>query len=456
MPQWLATVAALTVLLVLGDGVLRMAARGVRLAWYERCALAWLCGTGAATIAWVLLAPAYRWLSPVWLVTAMALMLALAARRPDARRKGSGAAGVTFSPTDAMLAAVVLLQVGVLCAAAMWTTLGWDGLFNFELKARIAFEHSPAGQLPAAYFQDATRSWSHPRYPLLVPFTEFWIYSWLGRIDQSAVKIVFPLFYCSLIALVCGAVRRVASLRWALVTAIGLGCLPVLTLLPGASSGYADVPLAASACGAACFAFGALRTQDARYVNLAAALLAVAVWTKAEGAILAGAIGLTALAAAGSTARRRFSALVWVPALAVASWYAVLTFHGAEAAKDFHAPGSQELASTIDALAAVWPAVMRELIRPGHWGLIWPAFFAAVLFMMTARQSTRADWFLVGAVVIPLGVYAALYLFSAWPDVREHVGFSLPRLLVPLAPVATFFVVRRAAYELGVESTEWA
>src|SRR5258708_2504675 len=88
---------------------------------------------------------------------------------------------------------VIVLQFALLTAAAMRAPLGWDGLFNQEFKARLAFEHQPQGQLPLAYFSDTSRAWSHPTYPLLVPFAEFWIYSWLGRIDQQMVKVLFPL-----------------------------------------------------------------------------------------------------------------------------------------------------------------------------------------------------------------------------------------------------------------------
>ena len=455
MPAWLAILCSLAVLLLFGDAVTKMASRGLRLLWYERCALAWLLGTGASTIAWFLLTPLYRWISPIWVVTGIAMALVFLASRRSTRI-GAGAIGFAFSSEAIVLTFVLLLQFAVLGLAATWTTLGWDGLFNFELKARLAFEHAPAGQLPGTYFADASRSWSHPRYPLLVPFTEFWIYSWLGRIDQSAVKIVFPLFYVSLAALVCGAVRRVANLQSALVTAIALGCMPVLTLLPGAASGYADVPLAASVAGAACFTYMALRTRDLRYANIATGLLIVAVWTKAEGVILAGAIGLSALGAAGTIDRRRLSALLWIPALALVPWQVAIRLNGAQPTGDFRALTFSGMSNVVDTLILVWPLVIKELMRPGHWGLVWPCFFASALLMVAGRRSTRADWFLAAAVLIPLKVYACMYVFSAWPDVSAHVGFSISRLLVPLAPMATFFVVRQLVDDLGIDTIEWA
>jgi hypothetical protein len=349
------------------------------------------------------------------------------------------------------LISILCAQLVLVIVAALWTTLGWDGLFNFELKARLAFEQSPYGQIPAAYLADRALAWSHPRYPPLVPFAEFWIYGWLGRVDQSAVKIIFPVFYVSLIALVCGAIRRVANLRAAVSAAIALGCLPPLTLLQGATSGYADVPLAASVAGAACFTYYALRMGDVRLVPVAAALSAAAVWTKAEGAMIAGAIGVAAFAAAGATKWRVLLPLAWVPAVALASWLAVLQMAGTPAATDFDALTVERMASSAGMLKAVAWLMVRELFRPGHWGLVWPCFFASIAIMMATRRAVPADWFLVAAVLIALHVYALAYLFSAWPDVREHVGYSLTRVLAPLAPLAAVVVVRRIADDLALD-----
>lgn len=460
MPAWLAAPISVGLLVVIGDAAAGKLAGGVRLLWYERLALAWLLGTGIATVAWFLLSPLYHWISPVWIVTGLALALMTSLRHQKMNpgaisrpRLENMTPGVMF---DAALMLVLVLQFAAIGMAAVSTTLGWDGLFNFEMKARLAFEHTPFGQLPASYFSEASVGWSHQRYPLLVPFTEFWLYSWLGRIDQSAVKIVFPLFYVSLAALVCGAVRRLADRRSALMTAIALGFVPAITLLPGAASGYAEVPLAASVAGAACFAFVALHTRDPRHANLAAGLLAVAVWTKAEGAILAGAIGLAAIAAGRAIGRRDLSVLLWMPALALLPWSLALAFYGARPAEDFRPFALSALSGAIETFAVVLPLVARELIRPGHWGLVWPTFFASVLLMIAARRSAGEDWFLVAAVLISLSAYTFVYAFSAWPDVGEHVGFSLSRLLVPLAPVALLFIARRVVDDLGIERVEWA
>jgi hypothetical protein len=487
MPTWLGIAAALTVLLALGHGALAVIASHARLYWYERWATALLLGTGVATFTWFVCSPAYGLISPLRLLTGGALgaVVALGAKAASGARsmgrlrvpvatdrlapaglaEAQAAKVGALSAIDLLLAGVLVLEFAALLMAALHTPLGWDAIFNFEMKARLAFEHVPRGQLPLAYLSDASRNWSHPRYPLLVPFAEFWIYSWLGRVDQSAIKILFPLFYFSLVALLCGAVRRTTNRRVAWLAGIALGLLPPLTLQPGAASGYADVPLAAAAGGAICFVFLALKSGNVDALWLGAALSAVAVWTKTEGLILAAAIALSGIVAmswletrpsVATIPLRQMMVLLWLPLLAAAPWLIVLQLHGVPQQGDFQQVSARAFFENLDRIPMISALVGRELLRPGHWALIWPGFFVALALMIYKRRSNAADWFLAASVVIPLTVYGGLFLFSAWTDVREHIGWSLARLLVPLAPIALLFTIRSLGDRPGFEAGEWA
>lgn len=453
----LAVAAALGVLLLLGHAVVAFVSPTLRLSWYERWGVAWLLGTATGGFLWFVLSPLYRWVSPLWLLTVIAMAfgaLALTRQRvaPDYAEAGSPA-GADLDKVSVVLGTVLVVQAAALLGAAMLTPLGWDGLFNFELKARMAFEHDPRGQLPLAYFSDLSRVWSHASYPMLVPFSEFWIYSWVGQVNQSAVKILFPLFYLSLIAVVCGTVRRVSGTRAALLVGVALGTLPPLTLRNGAASGYADVPLAAAIAAAVCFTYMALRVNDARSMLLPAALSAAAAWTKAEGLMLAVVIGLAGFAAQPG---RRAATLLWLPLVVIAPWLALQHLYGASQGGDFHAVTATTFVGNLHRIPTIAAGVARELVRPGHWALIWPAFAVTLASAMTTGRLTRAESFLAGVVVVPLALYCGVYLFSAWPSVREHMGWSLVRVLVPLAPVALVFVSIRLSDPLSETGQRWA
>ena len=458
---------ALALLVGLGHGLVALIGRETRLFWHERWAAAWVLGCGAGALAWFVLSPLYAWVSPIVALTLLMVGVAVTSRAEALRHRwhnpsehrwhsSSGLwwhspSGLSIAASEAALGLVLVTQVVALLVLALHTPLGWDGLFNFEMKARLAFEHVPAGQLPSAYFSDASRTWSHPQYPLLVPFTEFWLYSWAGRINQSAVKVIFPLFYLSLIGIVAGAARRVANRRAGVLAAIALGWLPPLTLIPGAASGYADVPLAAAVAGAGSFALIGFTAGSRNAVLLGGTLSAAAVWTKVEGLMLAVVIGL----AASVVTRRRPGALLWLPLVAALPWFAFQRLYGGTAGGDFLDVTPMIFLENLERVPIVASLAMRELIRPGHWALVWPAFlFLLVLMMM--RKADAVDRFLAAAVLVPLTLYPLIYVFSAWPDVRTHVGTSLSRTLVPLAPLALVFIIRRLYADSSREARQWA
>jgi hypothetical protein len=303
--------------------------------------------------------------------------------------------------------------------------------------------------LPLAYFSDPAHKASHPQYPLLVPFTEFWLYTWLGRVDRSIIKVLFPIFYLSLIGFVVGAVRRVADRRSGMLAAIALGLLPPLTLIPGAASGYADVPLAAAVAGAISCALIGMRGEKRDVAALGSALLGVAVWTKSEGLLFAIAIALSTLAL-----KRGRVVLWWVPILAALPWIVFQQIFG-QRGGDFHTVTAALLVGNVDRVPTIAVLIARELVRPGHWALIFPVFLYLLAVMVMRRWNT-ADGFLAAIVVVPLTVYGLMYVLSAWPDMREHIGTSLSRVMVPLAPLTLIFIVRQLQADSAFEAREWA
>jgi hypothetical protein len=113
------------------------------------------------------------------------------------------------------------------------------------------------------------------------------------------------------------------------------------------------------------------------------------------------------------------------------------------------------LAENIDRVPTIAVMLAHELVRPGHWALIFPVFLY-LLGMMVMRRWSAADGFLAAIVIVPLTVYGLMYIFSAWPDMREHVGTSLSRVMVPLAPLTLLFIVRQLQAGSSFEVGKWA
>ena len=426
--------AALATLLVFGYGLTNLLAGETPLYRIERAGIAFILGVGAASICWFLLTPLYRAVPATaavsvvaWSVAAAALVRKKTSLQPPAERSRQW--------WELPVAVVVVLEIVALAYAAMQTDLGFDAVFNFELKARLAFEHATRGEIPLAFFSDDSRVWSHPRYPLLVPFAEFWIYAWLGRVDQHLVKVLFPLFYVALLCVVGGAVQRLTNRGTALLAVAALGSLPPLTVIPGAISGYAEVPLAAAIAAATTCALAGVQDRRDRAFWLAGALAAVGAWTKVEGAILALCLGAAVITFAG----RKAAPLVVLPLAVIVAWTIFQQTWGIPE-KDFPSLSPHIALANLERLPVIARVAARELVTPGHWGLLWPSLAAVAVLGLVQRRLRDVHVVLASVVCVPMCVYAASYLFSSWTDVEGHVRTSFVRLLVPLAPIAIIFV----------------
>ena len=429
---------ALVTLTAFGYAVTLLLARDTVFDWFERLALAYIVGIGVASMLWMVFAPAYSIVSPVMLISAIAWITTAMVVRGAGAVSGFGRTVSNHRTASGrwtrVLVVVLAIELVALTAASLRSGLGFDAVFNFEIKARLAFENAVRGQIPLAYFSDESLAWSHPRYPLLVPFAEFWVYAWLGRVDQAFAKIVFPLYYVALVCVTGGAVRRMAGGIAALLTVVALGTLPAMTVIPGAASGYAEIPLAAALMGAVSCALIAARTGERHMFWMAGLLSATAVWTKAEGIVLSMCLGLAAAAFAG----RKAIPIVAAPLAVFLPWLLFQHLYGIPES-DFPSLSPLVALSHLDRAGTIAQLVVRELVTPGHWGTLWPAF--AVLWLAGLFHGSRdhASSMLAAVVILPLCVYPAIYLFSSWSDVEGHVRTSFIRLLVPIAPIALMF-----------------
>jgi hypothetical protein len=433
----------------LGHALLWLIAPAAAATAVERWAFAFLLGTGGVSLLVWWLSPLFAYVSPVWVVTSAILAIIAAAQVVKSRRSipslGSVRGDRWTIPARALTVALITVCVWVVIVSLV-TPLGWDGLINFEFKARIGFLNEASGVIPASYFTDDSRSWSHQKYPLLLPGAEGWLYQWVGEADQAAIKPLFPLFYLSLVALVYSAVRKELSRTWALAAGLGFTLIPAFTIGPGgATSGYADLPLAAMIFGAVVSTRAALRPGGGEHMALAAALSSLAAWTKFEGLCLAGCLaGSVILARLVGTSKatdeslgstRLVLLLVIGPLVLMTPWWGFGQVLGAVPNADFMSVTTTNLTANLGRLPTIAALMSRELLRAGRWAALWPAF--AVVVALCFRQQRRpTDCVVTAMVVAPMLLYMFLYTISAWPVLGEHVGTSFPRLLLPLAAIA--------------------
>jgi hypothetical protein len=439
---------ALTEMVNLGYLLCRLLRLNEHRPWFERLALWFLTGTGVVSlmIFYLSLANPETGLRFAAIVGTLALaysgisVVLRWARRPgDLPRfplKGRRNPGYWISVA---LALALLFQVSTIAYASLNTGLEWDGYVIWGLKAKAVFV---GGGVSPSYFQDLSRQWSHLDYPLLIPLSEAWIYSFLGGVDESSVKALFIGFLLSLLALLYGGFRRNLPAPYS------LGCVLVLCLTPSLllhfTTGYADVPLSVFVLGSVVYLAGWRQSRRSSDLLLSGVLSMLGIWCKREGSLLWGLeLALLAIWVWNRLEwRRALRALATfaLPALFVVPWFAFVAYYKVPG-NDFAAITPDALLSQVGRLPTILSMVGKELALSG-WGALWVLCALSLVFPRDPRLS-GLEKFIAALVIGYLGALSLSFMLSVWQPFTRHIEFSAGRLVLHVAPAAAFFLTSR-------------
>jgi hypothetical protein len=339
-------------------------------------------------------------------------------------------------PLEWMLCAIIACQCVILARFAWTTAIGWDGLMVWEIKSRIAF--SNGGALPASYFCDQSRSWSHPDYPLMLPLLETWLYMWIGQSNQSWVRVIFPFFYLAALLLLYSGAARVSGRRWVgLLTAALLFFIPFATVRgTNVFTGYADFPLAVLYLASVLYFIQYSRDPENTSPVLFSIYAGALPWLKQEGTYLWAFLILVACAEALRRRTPRLALLTALPGLlTIVGWKLVLFSVSAIHGDDFLPVTMANLVTHAARIGPILQAVAGELCSIEKWSLLWIILPAALLWV-ALKESRILGYQLAALILMPLAFYSGIYLLSSWNPYQDHIACSLPRLLLGLSLVA--------------------
>ena len=336
-----------------------------------------------------------------------------------------------------LLAAIVsvVLFFGVLNLRAGHT---WDSVQVWAAKAQLLFvQHG----LPRQWFPEESYDSRLLAYPPYISFFETVFSKLRGGFDYDRLKPIFLCFYASMLLGTYAAARTLCSRRWALASTLLVALLPELTT--GASAGgYVDMPLAAFV---AAVVAAALRS-DAPPPGWRAPLpwlIGAMTTVKQEGMVLAlVACGAVLLSWTSERPRRLTERLksgrggAAVIAAFVALRVAYVRWIGVH---DYTwGPfDAEHRHRALHSVGIVVSTCVRMLLAPHKWGLFWPAFFVAAIWVGVSRWKPPALMAL--ALMMAMGIEAAVFLFTNW-DIALHIEGAYARLLAQLAPAAAVVI----------------
>lgn len=208
-------------------------ARAERFAWAVAAGLGLLAGS-------VALAFAFR-LRPGWLpFLALAALTVPISRLMRVRERPAVQERERFSTAEAVLSVVIASGVALYALRAltepMWAN---DYLAIWGLKGKTFFGE---GLVPDRLFLWRSLSFAHPEYPLGLPLLYAGVAFLLGRWDDHAMALLFPLFQVATLLALFGWLRRRGASR-----PLALGAAALLAhfepLYRAFTTGMAEVPL---------------------------------------------------------------------------------------------------------------------------------------------------------------------------------------------------------------------
>jgi hypothetical protein len=233
----------------------------------------------------------------------------------------------------------------------MWSN---DFLAIWGLKGKMIFA---SGGVPWRLFDSADLGFSHPEYPLGLPFLYAGISFLTGRWDDHAMALLYPLFQLATLAVLFGWLRRRGAPRIAALFAASI-LANLEPLYSGSLAGLAEVPLACLLLLFGTALADGMESAEAgtlRRLALAAAMMAA---TKNEGLFFA-AVGCALALAFGGRRRWRIALAALPTALVVQGLH--VAWRGRLPLRDF------DLASFSFARLAEALAAAARVAGPSGW-----------------------------------------------------------------------------------------
>jgi hypothetical protein len=311
----------------------------------------------------------------------------------------------------------------------------WDAFAIWQLKAQV-LAILPLHPQPG-YFSNLNLSYSHLRYPIMVPMISAGMHAMTGSLDDYG-KMVSLFWYFGMGLAVYATVRRLNGATAALTATALLACTAPITHFGG--SGTAEMALTAFlACSVLCI-LRWRQTEYWGYVILTGLLGAVMAWTKNDGIGMA-VVSVIVVAFAGKNWKRNLGAAAAVAVIGISLYLPWIIYtHGLPRTDEDYAGklNLHAMLSNAGRFGQVVAGLAWELINWQDWGLFWIILGVLVVVERTRFQN-RTLAVLAAMVVLQLAVYIPVLMVTNW-KLDELLAVTLGRLFMHTAPAGAILI----------------
>jgi len=288
---------------------------------------------------------------------------------------------------------------------------------------------------------------SHPDYPLLIPLSETWVYTFLGRFNDLLVKAIFPMFYLSFVFVFYSILKRITKSRFVSLLFTFL-LISVKQFSDYATIGYADLELGIYFAVSIFYLFLWMGDREKRgffWISLVSSVFCI--WTKNEGMMLAliaaGILLFYMLMNIQKTTKGEIAKIIiyaLVILMVIVSWGIFKDSKGL-ANENFNLSmiSLKSFAENLNRIPAILYEYQKQLFGFKKWNIIWVLFVFIFLKEFKTAFSGNIKYLTCTFLLIAIG-YSLIYIFSA-VGIKFLLSTTASRFLLHVLPVAVFWMV---------------
>jgi len=320
----------------------------------------------------------------------------------------------------------------------------YDAVAIHGLKAKIIYL---AGGINGNFFGNLSSFFqgAHPDYPLLIPLSQVWVYTFLGNFNDLLVKMIFPLFYISFILVFYAVLKRITKSR---LTALLFTFLlaTVKQFSDYSTIGYADLAAGIYFAVGLFYLYLWFREKGAGFLAISLVSSIFCLWTKNEGTLLvliniAVFLFYTLANITKSESRRVWPFLLYTSVLV----YVILIWAGFKDGlglvnENFNISmiSAGNLKASLGKIPAILYEYQKQFFGFKKWNIVWILCFIVFLTGFKIAFSKNIKYVTAALLLFAAG-YSAVYIFSA-VDIKFFLHSTGSRFLLHILPVAVFWM----------------